>query len=562
MLETVGVAVDEALLDDWRARVERARLHLGWPALPVVARTHAGGASLALAAPVDELFTATEVNEWALCSAVHTREPERWPLLESAWRDTQPENLFLPPVLDEGAALVRLSQLSGAERKPALTALLGESVKRALPWLLDDEQLTLGLGAEGCSWPLTELPETDEVAWRALKAIPVALVTGSNGKTTIVRLIAACTRAQGWHTGLCSTDGVFVDDETLEVGDYSGPAGARTVLRHTRVEAAVLETARGGILRRGLAIPLADAAVVSNLSVDHFGEYGIHDLESLADVKLTVGRAVRRGGLLVVNADDALLARKAPAVGSRLGWFALEHSHPLLLAHRERGGATAGVADGKLILCGEGEAFDLGAVADMPIAQQGASLHNVANLAAAALAARALGVSPDVIATVFARFGADPADNPGRLMRYEVGGIKLLVDFAHNPAALRGVLTVAQQLRAGGRLGLLLGQAGNRRDDDLRGLATVAAEFRPDLVVLKELADYLRGRAEGEVTALLRAALIDAGVAGQAIAGAPGEIAAVRLALDWARPGDVLVLLVHTRAGRSETLELIGSLRG
>ena len=155
--------------------------------------------------------------------------------------------------------------------------------------------------------------------------------------------IAACTAASGRKTGFSCTDGVFVGGHAIGTGDYSGPAGARRVLRDTRVEAAVLETARGGILRRGLAVARADVAVITSIAADHFGEYGIHDLDALTEVKLAVARALGANGLLVVNADDAQLARKAPEADKTLGWFARDADHPLLTAQRLSGGRAAGV---------------------------------------------------------------------------------------------------------------------------------------------------------------------------------------------------------------------------
>ncbi len=254
-----------------------------------------------------------------------------------------------------------------------------------------------------------------------------------------MRAIAACTRANGWHTGYSCTDGLVIDGEEIARGDYSGPLGARTVLRSPRVESAVLETARGGILRRGLAIATSRAAVVTNLSADHFGEYGVDDLPALADVKLTVAGTIGHDGLLVLNADDPLLVAKSATLETRfgrcppLGWFAADYDANVLRAHRGRGGATCGIRSGQMLLAWQGHEHSLGAVAAMPLTAGGRAAYNVANLAAAALAAVALGVSPTSVAATFADFGAAPHDNPGRLMRYEVAGVHVLIDYAHNP---------------------------------------------------------------------------------------------------------------------------------
>ena len=472
----------------------------------------------------------------------------------------------IPPVLDAAVALQRLRQLAAAEQRPALRALLAAAAGRALPHLLDDDTLTLGAGAGGASYPLAQLPAVAAVPWETLHDIPTAVVTGSNGKTTTVRLLAACARAHGWQVAYNCTDGVYLDGQALVSGDYSGPAGTRRVLREPRATAAILETARGGILRRGIAVSQAAVAVVTNISADHFGEYGIDDLAGLADAKLSVAALVLRDGLLVLNADDPLLRAKAEGLARRFGsaprlaWFAQDADDPVLSAAREPGAMSCGVRAGRLCLRHGERDHDLGAVAAMPLAVGGFASYNVANLAAAAVAAAALGIAPATIAVVYARFGSSPQDNPGRLMRYDVDGVRVLVDYAHNPDGLRGLLRVAESLRAGnGRLGLLLGHAGNRQQADLEALAAVAAGFAPALVVVKENEGHLRGREPGEVPRLLRAALLQSGVAETALRMCDSEIEAARCALDWARPGDVLALPVHATAARAAVLALLAS---
>ena len=566
----MGVTLDDGLERAWRGNVVRARRHLGWATdAACVVRRHASGVSLALAAPIDQLFTATELNEWALCSALHARDPARWSGLRDALRaaagqsSPTPASPF-PAEIGEPAALARLSRVAAGEQRPDLVALVDAARSRGCPVLLDDQSLTLGAGATSCSFDLAKLPSLADVAWRDLRPVPTALVTGSNGKTTTVRLIAACAQAQGWRAGYSCTDGVFIAGAMLESGDYSGPAGARRVLRDERVEAAVLETARGGILRRGLAVTRADVAVVTNVSSDHFGEYGIHDLEALAGVKLTVGSVVPDDGLLVLNADDGMLRAKAAELGSRfgrcppLGWFAADADDPYLAAHRQSGGSTCGVRSGRLVVAHRGAEHDLGEIGRMPLTVGGRAGYNVANLAAAALAAVGLGIPAARVAEVFARFGEHVTDNPGRMMRFERGGVQLLVDYAHNPEGLAGLLGVAASLRGdGGRLGVVLGHAGNRGDRDIERLAETAAQFAPALVVIKELEGYLRGREPGEVPRILRAALLRAGLPGDALKMQSTELDAVRCALEWGRPGDVLALPVHGLAARAAVLEML-----
>ena len=569
-LETCGITPDEALIGGWRSRVERARAVLGWGPGAVVARVHARGASLALSAPPDALFVATEINEWALCATLLAHDPQQWSDLEAALAQEALEegtdsDPLLVPQLEEAAALQRLRQLAQREARPQLVALLSAAGRRALPHVQDEDSLTLGGGSGGRDFLLASLPAVDDVPWQELHDVPTALVTGSNGKTTTVRLLAACAQQHGWLSAYCCTDGIFLGAQELAGGDYSGPEGARRVMRARAAAAAIVETARGGILRRGIALSQAQVALVTNVSPDHFGEYGIDTLEALADVKLSVAALVPPAGLLVLNADDAQLVAKAPGLARRfgrappLGWFALDADHAALSEHRARGGPTCGMRAGRLVLEHEGTQHDLGAIAVMPLTVEGSAIYNIANLAGAALAATALGVPAASVAAVFARFGSSARDNFGRMMRFERAGVRILMDYAHNADGLRGLLRVARHLRSSGRLGLLLGHAGNRQDAEIEALAQVAAEFHPALVVVKENEAHLRGRPPGEIPRVILAALRRAGVAESALLVRMSELEAVRCALEWARPGDVLVLPVHSSAAREAVLALLSA---
>ena len=300
--------------------------------------------------------------------------------------------------------------------------------------------------------PRAALPLPMDVPWAALHDIPTLLVTGSNGKTTVTRLLAAMAAAAGRVAGCCSTEGVVVAGRTVLAGDYAGPAGARTVQRHPAVQFAVLETARGGILRRGLAVRRADVAVVTNVSADHLGEYGVHAVEDIAHAKLVVARALAGRnaggtgafGTLVLNGGDALLmdvAARTPHVralrgAGRLALFAHDHDHPALHALREAGGSTCGTRAGRLLWTHAGVLNDLGPVTHMPLTVGGAAAYNTLNIAAAVLAAAAAGLPPDAVRHVLVNFGARPQDNPGRLERWAHRGATVLVDYAHNPDGL------------------------------------------------------------------------------------------------------------------------------
>ena len=360
---------------------------------------------------------------------------------------------------------------------------------------------------------------------------------------------------------------MFFDGRLLEAGDWSGPGGARSALRHPQAQAAVLETARGGMLRRGLAVRRADAAIITNVSADHFGEYGIHDLRELAQAKRVVARAIDAHGLLVLNGEDAMLREAAnePA-GPPLGWFARDAEGDWLQVRRALGEPTCGVRAGRLVAHAGGLAHDLGEVTAMPIAAGGRAGYNIANMAAAALAALHMGVRAGTVAAVLARFGSSHGDNAGRLERWRFGtgdaALEVVVDYAHNEAGLAGLLDAVDAGNRRARWGLLLGHAGNRLDEDFRGLARAAVLARPDRVWLKDVGgEYLRGRAPGEVPARIGQFLREAGLDAGALETVLDEAQAARVALAWARAGDLLVLPLHEAAARMRVTALLQALQ-
>jgi UDP-N-acetylmuramyl tripeptide synthase len=340
-------------------------------------------------------------------------------------------------------------------------------------------------------------------------------------------------RLAGLRAGTSSSDGVVIDGRYVERGDWSGPDAARLVLRHPDVDVAILETARGGILRRGLAVETCDAALIINVSSDHLGSYGVDDLETMARVKAVVARGART---VVLNADDPVLA--ALPVAAPVVWFSAAGSPT----------ARWSVRDGAITDGGR----PLIALAEVPLAFAGHAPYNVENALAAAALATALGIPEAAVVEGLRTFTSSHADNPGRGNVSEAGGVRVIVDFGHNPAAVRGVMRLAGALvaerrgaAAPGRLAVTVGMAGDRPDDEIVEVAREIAAGRPGRVLVRELPDYLRGRAPGAVPALLADALRTAGVAAEAITVVADELAAVRDALAHARPGDVVLVLVH-----------------
>ena len=535
-----GARADDAEVHgQWAQRVSDLCAALGWPTPQPLALRHAHGSMLAFAAPEDVLFTATEVNEWAW---------ERC-AIEAGFEMAQ-------PALDDTAAVAALmAERAVQERSRPLARLKSAAQARGLPCFDDDDTLSIGAGAGSVSYPLAALPLPMDVPWPRLHDVPTILVTGSNGKTTTTRLLAAMAIAAGHSAGCCSTEGVVVGSAVVAHGDYAGPAGARAVLRHPGVDFAVLETARGGLLRRGLAVRRVDAAVITNVRADHFGEYGIDSLEDIAAAKLIVAHALRDGGTLVLNADDACLmqavARAPHAAAARWALFAQDHDHAALAQHRAGGGSTCGARAGRLLLAAQGPECDLGAVAAMPLSLNGAAPYTQGNIAAAARAAPAAGLPLAAIRDTLARFGAQPLDNPGRLERWMHRGATVLIDYAHNPDGLAQLLQTARALKPR-RLGLLLGQAGNRDDAAIAELARAAARFAPERVLIKELPQMLRGRSSGEVPALIERTLLASGLSRDCVRQQADEATAAHELLQWAEPGDVIVLPLHTTAVRAQ----------
>ncbi|MEM6286228.1 MAG: Mur ligase family protein [Bacteroidota bacterium] len=518
----------------WRAHAERLTQALGWDSV-LVARPVPRGISLALSSPVDLLYTATEVNE-------------------AAWEATRAEMSGAAPP-DPEAVVARLRAEAEGEADPPLKALIAAAEDRDVPLVWDDDAVTVGLGARGATYPPDALPAPEAVDWDAVAAIPTALITGTNGKTTTVRLLAAMADAAGHTTGLSTTDYVSVGGEVVERGDFSGPLGARAVMRDGRVTFAALETARGGLLRRGVPVPLVGAAAVTNVAADHLGDYGVETVRALARAKFVVAKALGLGGVLVVPADEpdataeaALQAEALQARGVRLAWTALDPE-----AETPTGAPLAATVVEGQIVHRDGDGWRaICRVEDIPASLGGAARHIVRNALTASLVASALGIGNEAIATALRGFRSDADDNPGRANRFDVRGATVVVDYAHNAHGLRALTEAAEAWPAKRRL-VLYGSAGDRRDEDLAAMCDVLARLGADRYLLVDIPGYLRGRGEGEIPVQLRGLLAEQGVAPDACTLLPDPLAGTEAAVEWVEPGDLAILIILTQ--RAEVLE-------
>ncbi|HET9294884.1 MAG TPA: Mur ligase family protein [Gemmatimonadales bacterium] len=521
----------------WEQEAQRGLAAVGWEGQQVASRRFSGGASLFFSAPVDALYAATELNEWAWISASARLAGGSSP--------------------DPTPAFEALRAAIATERRPALLAIQEAARWRGVAFLRDDESVSVGLGAGSITWPADALPDSEAIPWDRVHDIPVALVTGSNGKTTSVRLVAAMLAATGRVAGYTSTDGIRVGPDLVEAGDFAGPEGARRLLRDPRVESAVLETARGGILRRGLAVRRADAALVTNLAEDHLGEWGVHTMRDLAAAKLVVARALGEARPLILTADDEDLADAAESVRAPIAWFSPDRQHHRLRPAITNRSLAAWIESNSIVVARDGRAEVIAPLDEVPVTLGGAARHNVANALGASLLAAAMRVPRAAIADGLRAVTNSPEGNPGRLNLFEFGGLRVVLDFAHNPHGLRALMDMAAVLPARRRL-VLIGQAGDRDDASIRELARAAWAGRPDRVVVKEMREHARGRPEGEVVNLLAGELRRLGASPAQLDEAASELDGIRRALGWAHDGDLLLLTVH--ADRDAALGLLREL--
>jgi cyanophycin synthetase len=379
--------------------------------------------------------------------------------------------------------------------------------------------------------------------------VPIVAITGTNGKSTTTRLVAHIAESAGMRTGMTNSDGIYLRGELVEAGDWTGFGGAGRVLDEPDLDLAVLETARGGILLRGIGYSANDVAVVTNVSADHLGLQGIDTLDELADVKAAVVRITRRAGWAVLNAQDPLVWAMRRQTKARWYPFSMDPNVPQVEDALDRGGRAAVLQRGWLVLLAAGRPpRRLARAADLPVTFAGLSQYGVANALAAAAACDALGIAHEEIAKGLRSFALDSAANPGRLNLYERDGVLALVDFAHNEAGLAGLLEVCRSLaskagrRGRGKVRLAVGTAGDRTDEILHNLGVLAGSA--DDVVISEKRHYLRGRPLDEMNTILREGIAEAGYTGE-VAAIETELGALQTLLARSRRGDVAAVMSH-----------------
>ena len=534
----LDIAIDgvpaERVISAWSEEAGQLMEAVGWSSENICWRIFDGGASLVINAPIDVLYTACELNEVALNRAIARLAGEPVPNLDDA--------------------STALAAQQAEEQNPALLAMQRAAYDHHVPFLWDDDEVSVGFGKSAIVWPTASVPAPETINWQQVDSIPLGIVTGTNGKSTTVRLASAILAAAGLRAGITSTDYIRVGEEILDHGDYSGPGGARTLLRHPKSEAVCLEVARGGLLRRGIGVEHADGALITNIAADHLGDYGINSVAEMAQAKFIVRRALGANAPLILNADDPESVRMAATLPNRIIWFGLDQDHPVLKAHLENQGEAAYLADSWLVLATHGGRRNIVEVAKIPVTFGGLARYNISNALGAMALCHVLGASDEALAAGLESFSGNAEENPGRGNLFEKNGVRIFLDFAHNEHGIKAVSETINAFQARRHI-VLMGQAGDRANKELGEFVAAVCGLNPDRLLVCELPGYERGRQAGEVPGLIKGFAVKSGVPRDAVTVFASPVEGVKKALAEAKPGDCLVLLALTQ--RNEVLELV-----
>lgn len=368
--------------------------------------------------------------------------------------------------------------------------------------------------------------------------IPIVAVTGTNGKTTTTRLIAHMAKMKGYKVGYTTTDGIYIQNQLVVKGDCTGPNSAEYVLRDPTVNFAVLETARGGMLRAGLGFKNCDVAVVTNVAADHLGLKGIHTIEQLAAVKGVVPETVLPGGYAILNADDPLVYNMRKTLECNVALFSMDENNKHILAQQRLGGLCAIYEDGYITICRGTWKLRITKAVSVPLTFGGRASFMIQNVLPAALAAFVSGFNLEDIRMALESFIPSPAQTPGRLNMFQFKDFQVLLDYAHNPAGLRALQKMVEKMEGHPKIGMVAG-VGDRRDEDTMEVGRVAAEMFDEVIIRQD--KNLRGKTNDEIIALIHAGIkqVDPNKKVHII---PSEREAIRWALSNATKGSLIVL--------------------
>ena len=369
--------------------------------------------------------------------------------------------------------------------------------------------------------------------------IPIIAVTGTNGKTTTTRLLAHIVKNNGYQVGFTTSDGIYVQNHMMEKGDTTGPLSAEYILKDPTVEFAVLETARGGILRSGLGFSRCDIAIITNIQEDHLGLSDIHTLDDLARVKSTVVKSVKKDGWAILNAEDEQCLKIANELSCNVSYFIMDENNPKVKQFSKEGKIVAVYENGYITIKKGEWKIRVERATHVPLTMGGKAKFMIANVLAATLASYLHGFKTEDISLSLQTFIPSAAQTPGRMNIFEFKKFKVLIDFAHNPSGYRGVEEYLSSVEATKKIGIIAG-VGDRRDEDIKECATIAARMFDHIIIRQE--KYLRGRTEEEIIGLIMEGINESGrnVTHEII---PKEVEAIKHAINNAQEGSFITAL-------------------
>lgn len=384
--------------------------------------------------------------------------------------------------------------------------------------------------------------------------IPIVAITGTNGKTTTSRLIAHMAKMSGYRVGYTTSDGVYIQNRLLMKGDCTGPQSAEFVLKDPTVNFAVLECARGGILRAGLGFSKCDIAIVTNISADHLGLKGIHTIEQLARVKSVVPETVLPDGYAILNADDDLVYEMRKSVTCNVALFSMDEENPRIKALQRKGGITAVYENGFVTLCRGTWKMRIMKAETIPLTYGGRAKFMIQNILPAIIASNVRGISIEDMKAALETFLPSASQTPGRLNLFEFKKFRILLDYAHNPAGMRALQKFINEIEASVKVGVVAG-IGDRREEDNNEIGSIAAEMFDEIIIRQD--KHLRGRTEKELIAMLRNGILSK-YPEKKITVIPSEKEAIHHAVEHAVEGSLIVLCSDVVP---DALELVKSLK-
>ncbi len=368
--------------------------------------------------------------------------------------------------------------------------------------------------------------------------IPIVAVTGTNGKTTTTRLIAHMVKYMGKKVGYTTTDGIYVQNHLLQQGDCTGPISAEFILKDPTVEFAVLECARGGILRAGLGFHNCDIGIVTNVAADHLGLKGINTIEELSKVKAVVVESVLPGGYAILNADDPLVANMSRGLDCKIAYFSLDENNPIIRKHCDEGGLAAVAENGFVTICKGNWKMRVDKIVNIPLTFSGKAIFMIQNILPAVLTGFINNFKIDDIKLALETFIPSPAQTPGRMNLFHFKNFQVMVDYAHNPAGFQAIAKFLEKIDSSPKVGIIAG-VGDRRDEDIISLGSLAANMFDEIIIRQDR--NLRGRSEKEIIDFMLEGINSSNIS-RKVTVIPSEPEAIDYALNNAVKGSFIVV--------------------